>query len=434
MEVAGRRMTVMGLGRHGGGVAAARWLAEQGAQVTVTDVADAAALGPSIAALAGVEIAGWRLGGHEASDFSSADGVVVNPAVRPDHPLLALARAGGAMLSSEIELFLERCPATVVGVTGSNGKSSTATMLANMFKAAGRAVWLGGNIGNSLLPSLAAMGPADLVVLELSSFQLAHLSPQARFPAAAVVTNCTPNHLDWHGRLEAYMAAKRRLIECLPAGGLAVLNPHDHELSAWRVPAGVKTIAPWPLERVARLSVPGEHQRMNAALAAAMAEALGVPAAAIGEALAAFRPLAHRQEAAGSVAGRMFIDDSKSTTPEATLAALAACPGPTWVLVGGQDKGLALEPFCRQLAGRAEGVACYGALGPKLREALAAVGARCPMAVVERLDEALDWCWERSRSGDTVLLSPAAASLDQFRDFCHRAEVFRAWIAERAMV
>jgi UDP-N-acetylmuramoylalanine--D-glutamate ligase len=336
-------------------------------------------------------------------------------------------------------MFLARCPATVIGITGSNGKSSTATMLAGMFQAAGRTTWLGGNIGNSLLPSLAAIRPADVVVLELSSFQLAHLSPEARFPSAAVVTGCTPNHLDWHGTFSAYAAAKRRLVENLPSGGLAVLNslanpqanPHDGELSAWPLPAGVRRIDPWPLDRVGRLAVPGDHQRANAALAAAMAEALGVSAGAIGEALAAFRTLPHRQQAVATIAGRHFIDDSKSTTPEATLSALAACAGPTWVLVGGQDKGIALEPLCRQLAQHAAGVACYGALGVKLGAALRAAGAR-QSTVVERLTEALDWCWEQSRPGDTILLSPAAASLDQFRDFAHRAEVFRAWIAQRA--
>jgi len=322
----------------------------------------------------------------------------------------------------------------VIGVTGSNGKSSTASMLAAMFQAAGRPNWLGGNIGTSLLPSLQAIRPADVVVLELSSFQLAHLSPQARFPSAAVVTNCTPNHLDWHGTFSAYVAAKRRLVESLPAGGLAVVSPADGELALWPIASGATCLAPWPLERVGRLAVAGEHQRANAALAAAMAEALGVPAAAIGEVLAAFPGLPHRQQAVGTVAGRHFVDDSKSTTPEATLSALAACPGPTWVLVGGQEKAIPLEPLCRQLAQRAEGVACYGALGRKLGETLAAVGAGRPVAVVDRMDEALAWCWERSRPGDTILLSPAAASLDQFRDFYHRAEVFRAWIAERACV
>jgi UDP-N-acetylmuramoylalanine--D-glutamate ligase len=434
MDLAERRITVMGLGRHGGGVVVARWLAEQGAHVTVTDLADRQALADSARALADVKIARWALGGHQPADFETADAVVVNPAVRPDQPLLALAKAAGVMITSEIELFLDRCPAPVVGVTGSNGKSSTATMLAAMLRTAGRRSWLGGNIGNSLLPVLDEIRPADVVVLELSSFQLAHLSDKARFPAAAVVTGCTPNHLDWHGTFADYAAAKRRLVESLPAGGLAVLNPTDRELSAWRVPAHAKLLAPWPAARVPKLAVVGEHQRSNAALAAALAEALGATPADIEQALAEFVGLAHRHQLVGSVAGRQFIDDSKSTTPEATLAALAACRGPVWVLIGGIDKGLALEPLCRELANRAAGVACYGALGPALGETLATIGGACQMTVVKELTAALDWCLRRSRPGDTILLSPGAASLDQFRDFVHRAEVFRAWIAQRHAV
>ena len=380
--------------------------------------------------MADLPIAGWTLGRHDEADFAKADAIVVNPAVRPDHPLVELARAGGAQVTSEIELFLERCPARVAGVTGSNGKSSSATMLADMLRAAGRTAWLGGNIGTSLLSSLGEIRSSDVVVLELSSFQLAWLSDRARFPAAAIVTACTPNHLDWHGTLAAYAAAKRRLVDSLPAGGLAVLNAADREVSSWPVPAHASRLAPWPLERLSRMSVAGEHQKVNASLAAALAEALGADHEAIARALASFRPLPHRQEPAGSAAGRQFIDDSKSTTPEATVAALAACDGPVWVLVGGQDKQVPLDPLCRQLAQRAAGVACYAAIGPALGRHLAAIGG-CPFAVAERLEEVLDWCWQRSREGDTILLSPAAASLDQFRDFVHRAEVFRAWIAKR---
>jgi UDP-N-acetylmuramoylalanine--D-glutamate ligase len=433
-RIANRRITLMGLGRHGGGVAAARWLAQQGAHVTVTDLAAAQALAESVEALTDVTIARWALGGHQASDFVTAETVVVNPAVRPDNPLVELARAGGATITSEIELFLERCPALVVGVTGSNGKSSTATMLADVLRAGGRRTWLGGNIGSSLLPALGEIQPTDFVVLELSSFQLAQLSDQARFPAAAIITGCTPNHLDWHGTLAAYAAAKRRLVEQLPAGGMVVLNRADCELSSWRVPAAARLLAPWPLTRVPKLLVAGEHQRTNASLVAAMAEAIGIEPSVIERALAAFCGLPHRQEPAGSVAGRHFIDDSKSTSPEATLAALAACEGPVWVLIGGQDKQVPLEPLCRELAQRTKGVACFGAVGPAVGKTLKTIGNRRPVTVVERLEEALDWCWRQSEPGDTILLSPAAASLDQFRDFVHRAEVFRAWIAGRGQI
>ena len=193
MEVSGRRIVLMGLGRHGGGVAAARWLAESGASVTVTDVADAVMLQSSLASLADVPITNFTLGRHDVRDFLAADAIVVNPAVRPDHPLLDLARNHDIPLTSEIELFLEHCPARVIGVTGTNGKSTTASLLSAILLAAGHQVWLGGNIGVSLLNNLDQIRSEDLVVLELSSFQLAHLSEKARFPDYAVITNCTSN-------------------------------------------------------------------------------------------------------------------------------------------------------------------------------------------------------------------------------------------------
>ena len=196
MEVRGRRATVMGLGRHGGGVEAARWLARQGAIVTITDRADAATLAESIAALASEEIVDWHLGGHRERDFAEADLVVVNPAVRPDDALVARAAARGAQITSELELFLERCPGRVIGVTGSNGKSTTAALIAEVLRADGRKTYLGGNIGRSLLADLPNMTSDCWAVAEISSFQLAWLSADCRLPTIAVVTSFAPNHLD----------------------------------------------------------------------------------------------------------------------------------------------------------------------------------------------------------------------------------------------
>jgi UDP-N-acetylmuramoylalanine--D-glutamate ligase len=428
MEFDGRRYTILGLGRHGGGVAAARWLAAGGAQVTVTDRADAAALAESIAALVDAPISGWTLGRHDERDLLSADAIVVNPAVRPDHPLLALARAGGVTITSEIELFLERCPAPIVAVTGSNGKSTTATMLAGICSAAGETTWLGGNIGVSLLPKLGTICASDRVVLELSSFQLAHLSPRSPFPSAAVVTNCTPNHLDWHGTFAEYAAAKRRLVENLPAHGFAVLNISDAEVASWATHSPPRVVTPWPLECVPPLAVAGQHNRANAGYAAAAAEALEIPRAAIERGLQSFTGLAHRCQPAGEVAGRQFMDDSKSTTPEATLAALAAASGRVWLLLGGLDKGADFEPLLAAVARRSAGAACYGACGADLHRALVRQAPGLPCDALADLTEAFRWCWQRSSAGDTILLSPACASLDQFRDFEHRADVFRGLI------
>ncbi len=386
MEVSGRRFTVMGLGRHGGGVAAARWLAQQGAQVTVTDVAEAQSLASSVAALGEVPIAHWVLGRHDEADFADADAIVVNPAVRPNHPLLAIARAHGVPITSEIELFLDRCRAAVIGVSGSNGKSTTASMLAEVFSAAGRHAWLGGNIGVSLLGQLHRIQAADQVILELSSFQLAHLSDLTRFPTAAVMTNCTPNHLDWHGSWEAYVAAKRRLFDGLPDTGFAIFDPADLLVAPWPAVLRAKVVPPWPVQRLPPLAVEGEHNCRNAALAAAAAESLGLPMEAIFRGLRQFHGLAHRCEKLGQVAGRLLIDDSKSTTPEATRAALAACPGQVWLLLGGQDKGADFGPLLDEVARRAAGAACFGSLGQQLHSALTKIspdfpscaGAICP--------------------------------------------------------
>jgi UDP-N-acetylmuramoylalanine--D-glutamate ligase len=324
----------MGLGRHGGGAAAARFLAGQGAIVTVTDLADADALADSLAGLADAGIGRFHLGGHRESDFQAADLVVVNPAVRPGDPLVELARKSGARLTSEAELFLDACPARVIGVTGTNGKSTSAAMTAAILSAAGRRTWLGGNIGNSLLAELHQLRPDDWVVLELSSFQLFWLSDAARWPSRAIVTNCTPNHLDWHGTFAHYMQAKQRLLEHLSAVGSAVIDPRAPGLTGWADSLACRLIEPVPLQKIPPLQLPGEHNRRNAALAAAAALDAGVEWGAVETALARFSGLPHRLALVAEIAGRKFFDDSKSTTPEATLAALDAMRRPTWLLLG----------------------------------------------------------------------------------------------------
>ncbi len=222
----GRRVTVMGLGRHGGGVAAVRYLARRGARVTVSDTADAEALADSLGELADLHLDAVHLGPHRPADFQT-EFVVVNPAVRPANPSLGAARDAGARLISEAELFLEACPAQVIGVTGANGKTTTCAMLHAMLVDSGRRAWLGGNIGRSLLGDLDSMSADDFVVLELSSFQLAHLSATCRMPQLAVVTNCSPNHLDWHGGYANYRASKQKLVS---ASAAVVFNETDGEV------------------------------------------------------------------------------------------------------------------------------------------------------------------------------------------------------------
>lgn len=431
-EVAGKRVTLMGLGRHGGGVGAARWLAASGANLSITDQLPAERLKDSLAELAGLPIDALCLGGHDEPLFRSCELLVVNPAVKPDHPLVAMAASAGARIMSEIELFLNRCRGRVIGVTGSVGKSSTAVMLHQILQAAGLRSWLGGNFGGSLLGSLAAIERDHFVVLELSSFQLHWLQPGVRMPQLAVITNCQPNHLDWHPDFAHYRAAKQRLLAWQQPDAAYILGSSLAEDPRWHGPWPGRHLECGPLPVVAELSMLGRHQQENAALAAAAAAACGCSSSAIGAGLASFKGLPHRLEFVGHFAGRQCIDDSKATTPEATMAALESIEDRSWWLVGGADKGSALEPLVDRLAEHAEGAAFYGATAERLFRLAKQRQPRLACAQCQTLDEALAWCWQRSQPRDFIVLSPACASLDQFRDYAHRGEVFRELCARLA--
>jgi UDP-N-acetylmuramoylalanine--D-glutamate ligase len=433
MNYRGQRATIMGLGHFGGGVAAARWLAEQGACVTISDAADEIALADSLPLLADVPIAAIHLGGHRADDFERADLVVVNPAVRPDSPWLCAARQSGARLCTELELFIKNCPARIIGVTGSNGKSTTAAMIASILKTAGRGTFLGGNIGGSLLDELPKMTPDDWVVLEISSFQLWHFgdcTPHAPREASAhgvcrihgtVLTGCSPNHLDWHGSFADYVAAKQRIFSGQTCDDFAVLNTFDAEVASW-LPLVRGRSVPLPvIDTLPPLSVPGEHNRINAACAAAATAAIGCDVAAIRRGLETFCGLPQRLEHIATIDGRRFYNDSTATTPESTIAALRSLELPTWLIAGGKSKGFDFRPLAAEIVRHACGGAFFGAARHEL---LKAVDARFPCVSVETMQEALDWCWRRSRPGEAIVLSPACASTDQFRNFRERGQRF----------
>ncbi len=418
----------MGLGHFGGGLAVARWLASQGAEVTVTDRAGAETLAPALAHLRDVPIARYHLGGHREADFRSLDLLVVNPAVKPGNPFVRLARKSGARITTELELLLERCPATVVGVTGSNGKSTTAAMIDAILRAQGRTSWLGGNLGGSLLDRLDAIRPGHCAVLEMSSFQLCRLGPAARMPHVAVVTSFAPNHLDWHGSLERYRSAKQRVLLGQSAGDFAVLNTYDAAVAAWAPLARAKLAALPSLDALPTLRLPGRHNRTNAACAAAAAAALGCSAEVIGRALGRFRGLPERQERVATIGGIELYDDSAATTPESTIAAIRSCRRPLWLLVGGHDKGLDYAALTATIARRCRGAAFYGAVAERLQAQTAAHRGALRCTAVETLDGALSWCWHRARPGDAIVLSPACSSHEQFRNYRHRSQVFRGLV------
>ncbi len=444
----GCRATIMGLGHFGGGLAAARWLARQGAVVSVTDQADERALADSLANLADVPIARYRFGGHCADDFRDANLVVVNPAVRPDSPWLDVARRSGAWLRTELELFLENCPGRTIGVTGSNGKSTTAAMIASILRADGvwgdeatagnkppsppaplplageGGVFLGGNIGGSLLEQLAEIKSDDWVVLEISSFQLWHFSPSAKMPHVAVVTGCTPNHLDWHGDFTDYVLAKQRLLAGQSPDNFAVLNTFDAEVASWAKMVRGRCVPLPDWDTLPRLPVAGEHHRINALCAAAAATAVGCAPDVIRQGLEQFSPLPQRLERFAVVEGRVFLNDSTATTPESTIAALRSMDRPVWLIAGGKNKGFDFSRLASEIAQTARGAAFFGAAGDELYLRTTAKRADLPCIRVVTMEDALRWCWAQSQPGDAILLSPACASTDQFRNFRQRGECF----------
>lgn len=447
----GRRVTVMGLGRFGGGVGVTRWLAAAGARVTVTDKEPAERLAVSLREIADLDVT-LRLGGHAEQDFRDADLVVVNPAVPEGSPFLHAARDTGVPITTEINLFVERCPARTVGVTGSVGKSTITAMIGHVLTraaAAGR-VWVGGNIGRSLLDGLSQITAADIVVLELSSFQLQRTPLVQWSPHVAVVTRITPNHLDWHGSFAAYRDAKLNLVRFQDRERDVVVLQDTPELrhaldeirgrgpNTWcydlegEVPVAVQddrldADTPHPTQHrlrwdALRLDVPGLHNRENAAAALTVAHVLGVAEEAALAALATYQALPHRLQKVAERDGVAYYDDSKSTTPEAALTALRAFDGPVLVILGGYDKGSDLTLLAHEAARRARLTACIGTTGPRLAESVRAAGGQAELC--GDLATAVAVCRRHTRPGDVVLLSPACASWDQFADYRQRGAMF----------
>ncbi|MEM1210410.1 MAG: UDP-N-acetylmuramoyl-L-alanine--D-glutamate ligase [Planctomycetota bacterium] len=435
-ELRGRRVVVLGLGRFGGGVGVTRFACARGAaSVMVVDEGDPGTLDDAVAQLAGLEPVELVLGPDAADPalLEEADLLVVNPAVKPGHPLLDAAGSRGVPVTTEINLLVERLDrARVIGVTGTAGKSTTASLIAHLLNAAGRVAHLGGNLGGSLLGRVDGIGPEDWVVLELSSFMLDRLDAIAWSPRIAVVTTFAPNHLDWHGDEEAYRAAKQVLLDhqSLVAGDVCVLGPSAAEAFRPFVPQVM-------IDRrrldVSGLCLPGEHNRENAGLAVRAVAAAGVDPAEACRHLASFTGLPHRLQLVADVGGVRWFNDSKATTPEAAMLALRAFPhGTTHLICGGADKGANLMPLGALAAAVCRAVYTIGDTGDRLAAAAQlAAGSGDPPRQVDvvrcgDLDTAVEEVKARVHIGDAVLLSPGCASWDQFANYERRGERYVA--------
>lgn len=435
---AGRRVLVVGLGRWGGGVGVTRWLVEQGARVTVTDQASPADLTESVAALADLDVA-LHLGAHDPADLDATDLVVLNPAVNKlTSDFFGRVQERGCSWTTEINLFCQRCPAPIVAVTGTYGKSTTCALLATALRAGVaarelryRTVYLGGNLGGSLLPELKHMTADEVVVLELSSAQLEDLPQVAWEPALAAITNIAPQHLDRYGSFEGYVEAKLNLVRALPKGGQVVAGELPGRVREMLLAAldgaaerlvEVESVAP-----ALELKVPGTHNQANAACVLTMCRLLGVRAETARAALASFPGLPHRLQCVRTCDGVAYYNDSKATTPEAARRGLEVFTQPVVALVGGQDKGVDLEAWALALVTRCRGVICAGESGPRVAAALDRAGAAergVEVRQAEDLDAAVLQAQALARAGDVVLFSPGAPSFDAYPNFEHRGRHF----------
>jgi UDP-N-acetylmuramoylalanine--D-glutamate ligase len=364
---------------------------------------------------AGVEVV---LGADDPELLDGVDLLVKSPGVPPAAPLATAARERGVTIWSEVELGFRLLANPILGVTGTNGKTTTSELLGAIFRAAGRDVAVAGNVGRPLSGLDGAIGEEAWIVCELSSFQLEDIDTFR--PEVAVLLNLAPDHLDRHASLEEYRAAKLRIFENQTADDVAIV-PRDFG----PIPGAAKRVE-FALEDAlpAEPSVPGEHNRENAAAATAAARAAGIPDGAIAEGLAGFEGVPHRLELIREVGGVRFVNDSKATNPEAAERALSAYPPGIRLILGGSRKGI---PFAR-LAKRAasSGVAqayLIGDSADEIAEALASEGVRFTYS--RELASAVRDAFADAEPGEVVLLSPACASYDQFRDFEERGEQFR---------
>jgi UDP-N-acetylmuramoylalanine--D-glutamate ligase len=485
----GRPVTVLGFARSG--IALARFFADAGAMVTVYDGRPASELTDAIGALDGRRIR--LLAGPDVAPETSWTGaslVAASPSINPDFPTteprlraalraLVEARTTGDARSlavvSEADLFLRLCPAPTIGVTGTKGKTTTASVIAAVLGAdPSHRVVLGGNIGVPLVERLLDLTPDDRVVIELSELQLPTLSLGT---TVAVYTNVTSDHLDRHGSLEGYRRAKRRLAELVDHDGALVLNADDPVVAGyagigaaaavhyrlaeplaggvgviddWIVAAGVGRLplagggvaATGPGGRIlpiGELIIPGQHNVSNALAAVATGLLFGVAADAIREAAAAFGGVEHRLEPVAVVDGVRFVNDSQGTQPDAVIAALRAFDPPIVLIAGGRDKGVDLSELATVTAERAAAAVVIGESGPRLARLFRAAGlARIEAAAT--LDEAVrtadSIARERLAAGAlkpaTVLLSPAAASFDMFVDYAARGRAFKEAVSRLA--
>jgi UDP-N-acetylmuramoylalanine--D-glutamate ligase len=446
VELEGKCVLVVGLARTG--VATALFCAARGAQVTAVEQRAEAAEEPDAGVL---RLAGVRLefGPHSDELFLKQDLIVPSPGVPANLPALTVAIARGIHVWSEIELAWRFLRGRLIAITGSNGKTTTTALTGHILRTAGLPVLVGGNIGSPLISLSDASRDASVTVAEVSSFQMEWI--EAFRPDIAVLLNVTPDHLDRHGSLENYARVKARIFSNQRPEDTAVLNGDDSLVGElvpeyprvfWfsrrrRVAAGAFAVNGDVVFRrdgkdeilFARADIPirGAHNVENVLAACTVARLAGASIEAIGQGVRTFGGVEHRLEFVDEIAGVKFYNDSKATNVDATLKALDAFDGPLTVILGGRGKNTDYAPLSTALSRPDRRVLLIGEEAGKLASAL---GADVAFEQAGTLERALDRAFAMAQPGESVLLAPACASFDQFRNFEHRGECFKAWVAE----
>ena len=445
IDLAGKRVLVVGLARTG--VVTALFSAGYGATVTATDERTETELQETAAKLraAGVML---ELGGHRAESFLEQDLIVVSPGVPAKLPELELARAHGTPVWSEIELAWRFLRGKLVAITGSNGKTTTTSLVAHILQTAAIPTLIGGNIGTPLLALVENSMDTTVTVAEISSFQLETIEKFR--PEIGVLLNLTPDHLDRHASFDEYALAKMRMFENQLERDIAILNADDPEITKrmptkphifWfsrqkRVAAGAflrdeqiffrNEGSEVALARRDEISLRGEHNVENVLAACAAAYLAGADPAAIASGIKTFKGVEHRLEFVAEVSGVQFYNDSKATNVDAAVKAIEAFPGPLIAILGGKDKGSPYTPLRELLRERSRLAILIGEAADKIAEDL---GDAIPSENVGTLDRAVHLAMQNAQPGDTVLLAPACSSFDQFENYEHRGRTFKELVA-----
>jgi UDP-N-acetylmuramoylalanine--D-glutamate ligase len=440
------RILVVGAGKEG--TSTAQFLASLGATVTVSD--------RSLTERREVDGAIWSP--EDVTLLPSIDVVVASPGVPETSPMLAAARRDSIPVTNATQIFLAMCPCPVLGVTGSNGKSTTTAMAVTIARGAGLRVALGGNIGTPMVDLLDQLDASSLAVIEMSSFQLQLVGIS---PHVAVVTNLTANHLDRHGTFEEYARAKRNIVEHQFKSDIAVLNAEDAAVldMARITPAAIWLFSSQPLQdgqrgafvdggwlwvradgdvsrvmATADLPVPGRHNIQNALAASAASAALGIPVEKIADGLRAYTALPHRLQYAGTAEAVRFVDDSIATSPDRAAVAIESMgSSPVVLLAGGRSKHLAWDPWLDAIAdSRVHTIVLFGEMAEEIQEALGGSRQTSKHRVItERSFEgAVRAAFASAEAGDTVLLSPGGTSYDTFSNFEERGDAFKRIVGE----